>query len=184
MIAITIPTPFSTISLALAIATFLRTHAMEISVYYRIISGREQTHILIVLWLVVVNAMGLVRYFKVLFGKARGKEPAVIIGEQTFDVSYRYPKNTENHAWDDDHYAEGNIFVEGQANPVKIQKSDVKEKCEFIESEKYKTAMQQSVLSDAFDTFGRSEQLMKQLLVGSLILHFVTILIIAVGLFG
>lgn len=56
-----------------------------------------------------------------LCGRLMGCEVAVDAGGQELDVKMVHPSHDGERAWDDSMYVHGNLFVDGYANPVKLQ---------------------------------------------------------------
>lgn len=90
-------------------------------------------------------------------------EPRVIIGENSIQVEQVEPKTTDNYVWGS-HYDFGSLYLKGEANPIEITEA----RGTALRQEDYKTFMQQNVLRDAFDTQGRSEDLMVKLLIANI----------------
>ena len=82
----------------------------------------------------------------------RSKEPAVIIGENRLYINYVNPDKMDNYVWDDDMYENGNLFLKGKANAIKVDKeSTQKNSVELIASKRYKQFMQSNAIAQAFN---------------------------------
>ena len=57
------------------------------------------------------------------FAKSLGCEPEVTLSEHSIDIDYTVP-DKDRKAWDSSMYKNGNVFVEGYANPIKPRVHD------------------------------------------------------------
>jgi len=86
----------------------------------------------------------------------------VILSEKDFNYFYVDANNTDNVPWDD-LYHSGGIFINGYANPVKLDYEETKGKVkqgdlDLITSSRYRDYMKQHALRDSF-TYNTSDGL-------------------------
>lgn len=112
--------------------------------------------------------------------RALGNELAVIITPHKIKLRMVDPDNTDKN-WDESMFTHGNMYLQGFANPVKPQIPDTEDDAkqsqdlELIESERYKTVMEQSlvnnIIEEGLDRSGLTKfQLMIVLMVNQIVM--------------
>lgn len=77
-----------------------------------------------------------------------GMKLKVQLDEHRIRLSVIEPDKLTKRAYDGSHYENGNVFVKGYANPVKVLFDKAEKKAELISSERYKHFMKMSLLKD------------------------------------
>ena len=78
-----------------------------------------------------------------------GYKLVVTLGEHEIKLDYVKPKEIKGiKAWDNSHYKNGNVFLEGFANPVKAFIDRKKKGLKLISSERYIDYMQNTLIRD------------------------------------
>lgn len=76
-----------------------------------------------------------------------GYRRIIKLSEHRIKEEYAKPEDLEGEmAYDESHYVNGNIYIDGHANPVKP--NEVEDKVELISSKRYKDFMQQDLAAD------------------------------------
>lgn len=102
--------------------------------------------------------------------EASGYEPKVTIKQDgSFDVEYVRPEHCEDHHWGNDLHSEGNLYLEGFANPVAFdwesfdkQVDSGKVDSSWIPDERWRFWMRQDALESAMNTEGAQEEMLKK----------------------
>lgn len=102
-----------------------------------------------------------------------GLKLKVQLSEHKIKLSLVEPDKLENEAYDSTQYANGNIFLEGYANPIKARFDDAKENLELIASERYKHFMRMSLLKDLIRSTAGGGWTLKKILVVTLVISLV-----------
>lgn len=77
-----------------------------------------------------------------------GMKLKVELSEHRINLSLVEPEKLTKRAYDSNHYENGNVFIEGFANPVKVKLDDARDELELIASERYKHFMKMTLLKD------------------------------------
>lgn len=123
------------------------------------------------------------RWLERVQASARNNEPKITISEHSIDIQYVNPSDMDKRAWDSSQYHRGNIFIEGYANPVRIEKDD-KEGINLIPSTKYQDFMKTKVIRDALHSKGRDTDMMIKIMIGIGILQLISIILVAMSMGG
>lgn len=72
----------------------------------------------------------------------------VVLDDHQIDVKVIAPDSSDEIAYDDNHYVNGNIFLKGYANPIKLKLDKAKKEVALISSERYKYFMRMNLVKD------------------------------------
>lgn len=76
-----------------------------------------------------------------------GYEIKVILTDHEIKLKFASPEE-KAVCWEEDHYVKGNVFLDGYANAIKPELSDIEDKYDMIASERYKSYMKNSLIED------------------------------------
>lgn len=83
-------------------------------------------------------------------GELLGNEIDIVVSDHEIKIEMVNPDEIDSagRAWDDSHFIDGNIHLEGIANPIKPTLDEDSEEQEVITSERYKTYMKNKLMKD------------------------------------
>lgn len=83
-------------------------------------------------------------------GQLLGNELDIVIKEHEIDLEMVKPEqiHEKGRAWDSSHFTEGNIHLEGIANPINVSRNWIGDDADIISSDRYKTYMKNKLMKD------------------------------------
>lgn len=83
-----------------------------------------------------------------------GYERKIVISEHKIFVRYKPKGHTGKYSGKSDFYSNGEIYLKGHANPIKISPHEVSENGEvdLVSSQKYKNAVSNQIIEQALNT--------------------------------
>lgn len=95
-----------------------------------------------------------------------GYERKIVIGKHKVYVRYKNQGHTGKYSGNSDFYANGEIYIKGCANPIRIDPEEWKENenVDLVSSQKYRQAIKNRIVSQALNTPSNEYTLAEKLL--------------------
>lgn len=98
-----------------------------------------------------------------------GYERKIVIGEHKLHVVYKKKGHTGKYSGKSNYYANGELYLKGYANPIKIKPSEAEDKeIDLVSSQEYRNAVKNRIVQQALNTPDDSYDLAEKLLMGLL----------------